>query len=178
MSAKKWYVVHVFSGFENKVAQVIREKAAKQNLGELIGEIMVPTEDVVEIKRGQRKTVERKYMPGYVLINMEMTDDTWHLVKSTERVTDFLGTGKKPTPISVKEAERLMKQAVEGVEKPRSTITYEIGDQVRVIDGPFNSFNGTVEEVDDARSRVKVSVSIFGRSTPVELEYTQVEKTK
>ena len=178
----RWYVIHVFSGFENRVAQVIREKAAKSGIAELFGDIMIPTEDVIEIKRGQRKQVERKYMPGYVLIQMAMTDDSWHLVKSTDRVTDFLGA-KKPTPISEKEAQRLLNQGkgnnADGSEKkPRSLITYEIGDSVRVTDGPFNSFTGTVEEVDEARQRLKVSVSNFGRATPVELEYSQVEKGK
>jgi transcriptional antiterminator NusG len=175
----RWYVIHVFSGFENRVSQTIREKAAKQGIAKMIGQILIPTEQVIEIKRGQRKQVDKKYMPGYVLIQMEMTDDAWHLVKSTDRVTGFLGTGKKPTPISAKEAERLVNQAkpgAEGDKKPRSLITYDIGDNVRVTDGPFNSFNGTVEEVDEARQRLKVSVSIFGRATPVELEYAQVEK--
>lgn len=177
----RWYVIHVFSGFENRVQQTIREKAAKQGIGEQFGQILIPTEDVIEIKRGQRKQVEKKFMPGYVLVQMEMTDDAWHLVKSIDRVTGFLGSGKKPTPITAKEAQRLINQGKGGTgegseKKPRSLVTYEIGDNVRVIDGPFNSFNGSVEEVDEARQRVKVSVSIFGRATPVELEYSQVEK--
>lgn len=176
----RWYVIHVFSGFENRVSQTIREKAAKQGIGEQFGQILIPTEEVIEIKRGQRKQVEKKFMPGYVLVQMEMTDDAWHLVKSTDRVTGFLGSGKKPTPITNKEAQRLLNQGKGtgegGEKKPRSLITYEIGDNVRVTDGPFNSFNGTVEEVDEARQRLKVSVSIFGRATPVELEYAQVEK--
>lgn len=175
----RWYVIHVFSGFENRVSQTIREKAAKQGIAQQFGQILIPTEEVIEIKRGQRKQVEKKFMPGYVLIQMEMTDDAWHLVKATDRVTGFLGSGKKPTPITPKEAQRLMSQGKsgpDGEKKPRSLITYEIGDNVRVIDGPFNSFNGTVEEVDEARQRLKVSVSIFGRATPVELEYAQVEK--
>lgn len=175
----RWYVIHVFSGFENRVSQTIREKAAKQGIAQQFGQILIPTEEVIEIKRGQRKQVEKKFMPGYVLIQMEMTDDAWHLVKSTDRVTGFLGSGKKPTPITPKEAQRLMNQGKggpDGEKKPRSLITFEIGDNVRVIDGPFNSFNGSVEEVDEARQRLKVSVSIFGRATPVELEFAQVEK--
>lgn len=178
----RWYVIHVFSGFENRVAQIIREKAAKQGIADQFGEIMIPTEAVIEIKRGQRKQVEKKFMPGYVLVQMAMTDDAWHLVKSTDRVTGFLGAGKKPTPITEKEAQRLINQGKGGADgqekKPRSLITYDIGDSVRVTDGPFNSFTGTVEEVDEARQRLKVSVSIFGRATPVELEYGQVEKGK
>ncbi len=175
----RWYVIHVFSGFENRVSQTIREKSAKQGIGEQFGQILIPTEEVIEIKRGQRKQVEKKFMPGYVLVQMEMTDDAWHLVKSTDRVTGFLGAGKKPTPITNKEAQRLLNQgkSADGSDKkPRSLITYDIGDSVRVTDGPFNSFNGTVEEIDEARQRLKVSVSIFGRATPVELEYAQVEK--
>ncbi len=180
----RWYVIHVFSGFENRVAQTIREKAAKGGIADQFGEILIPTEEVIESKRGgQRKLVEKKYMPGYVLVQMAMTDDAWHLVKSTDRVTGFLGAGKKPTPISEKEAQRLINQGkgsnADGSEKkPRSLITYEIGDSVRVTDGPFNSFTGIVEEVDEDRQRLKVSVSIFGRATPVELEYGQVEKGK
>jgi len=179
----RWYVVHVFSGFENRVQQIIREKAAKQGIAEHFGEILIPTEEVIEIKRGQRKQVEKKFMPGYVLVQMAMTDDAWHLVTAIDRVTGFLGAGKKPTPITDKEAQRLVSQGkgnnADGSEKkPRSLIVYDIGDQVRVTDGPFNSFTGTVEEVDEDRQRLKVSVSIFGRATPVELEYAQVEKGK
>jgi transcriptional antiterminator NusG len=179
----RWYVVHVFSGFENRISQIIREKAAKQGIAPQFGQIMIPTEDVIEIKRGQRKQVERKYMPGYVLVQMEMTDDAWHLVKSIDRVTGFLGADKKkPMPITGKEAQRLISQGksggADGEKKPRNLITYDIGDSVRVTDGPFNSFTGTVEEVDEDRQRLKVSVSIFGRATPVELEYSQVEKGK
>ncbi len=178
----RWYVVHVFSGFENRVQQIIREKAAKQGIAEQFGEILIPTEEVIEIKRGQRKQVEKKFMPGYVLVQMAMTDDAWHLVTAIDRVTGFLGAGKKPTPITEKEAQKLINQGKGGSEgaekKPRSLITYDIGDSVRVTDGPFNSFTGTVEEVDEDRQRLKVSVSIFGRATPVELEYAQVEKGK
>ena len=176
--AKRWYVLHVYSGFEKKVAQEIMKAAQKRALDQYIEEVMVPTEEVVEVRRGQKVNAERKFFPGYVLVKMEMNDDAWHLVKNTPKVTGFLGAaGTKPQPISEAEANRLMKQVVEGAERPRPSVSYEIGEQVRVCDGPFNSFNGTVEEIDEGRSRLKVLVSIFGRSTPVELEFSQVEKT-
>jgi transcriptional antiterminator NusG len=175
--AARWYVVHVYSGFENRVKEIIQEKAEKQGLAAAIHEVLVPMEEVVEIKRGQRVNAERKYFPGYVLAKLDLTDEVWHLVKDTPKVTGFLGAGNKPTPISNKEAERLIKQIQEGVDSPRPTITFDIGEEVKVIDGPFASFNGMVEEVDEDKARVKVSVSIFGRSTPVELEYSQVEKS-
>jgi transcriptional antiterminator NusG len=174
--AKRWYVVHVYSGFEKKIAQQIKEQAAQKGLADQFDEVLVPSEEVVEPRRGQKVTVERKFFPGYVLVKMELTDDAWHLVKDTPKVTGFLGTKLRPSPISDAEAERIMKQTQEGVERPRPAILFEIGEQVRVADGPFTSFNGIVEEVDEERGRVKVSVSIFGRSTPVELEYGQVEK--
>ncbi len=173
---KRWYVLHVYSGFEKKVAQSIKEAAAKRGLDQYIEEIMVPTEEVVEVRRGQKVNAERKFFPGYVLIKMDMNDEAWHIVKNTPKVTGFLGGSNKPHPISEVEANRLMKQMVEGAERPRPSITFEIGEQVRVCDGPFNSFNGTVEEIDEGRSRLKVLVSIFGRATPVELEFSQVEK--
>ncbi len=174
--AKRWYVVHVYSGFEKKIAQQIKEQAIQHGLGDQFEEVLVPSEDVVELRRGQKVNAERKFFPGYVLVKMELTDDAWHLVKDTPKVTGFLGTKLRPSPISEAEAERIMKQAQEGVEHPRPAVLFEIGEQVRVADGPFTSFNGTVEEVDEEKGRVKVSVSIFGRSTPVELEYSQVEK--
>jgi transcriptional antiterminator NusG len=175
--AMRWYVMHVYSGFEKKAKQAILEKAEKLGLLDSFEDILVPTEEVVELKRGQKVSAERKFFPGYVLIKMEMTDQTWHLVRDTPKVTGFLGgSGTRPVPISEVEAQRIMSQVKEGIERPRPSITFEIGEQVRVSDGPFNSFNGTVEEVDEERSRLKVAVSIFGRSTPVELEYTQVEK--
>ena len=172
----RWYVVHVYSGFENKVAGSIREQAKQGGMEELILEVMVPTEELVKMRRGTKVATERKFFPGYVLVKMDMTDESWHLVKNTPKVTGFLGGRGKPSPISDAEADRLMNQVKEGVEKPKPSITFEIGEQVRVADGPFTSFNGLVEDVDEDRARLKVAVSIFGRSTPVELEYSQVEK--
>lgn len=174
--AKRWYVLHVYSGFEGKVAEAIREKARKKGLEDRIEDIMVPTEEVMEIKRGQRVNAERKVFPGYVLAKIDMSDEIWHLVKDTPKVTGFLGAGNKPSPISEREAERLIKQLQEGVAKPRSAINFDIGEKVKVMEGPFASFEGMVEEIDEEKGRVKVSVSIFGRATPVELEYGQVEK--
>ncbi|HPD83497.1 MAG: transcription termination/antitermination protein NusG [Alphaproteobacteria bacterium] len=174
--AMRWYVLHVYSGFEHKVAEAIEEKARKLKLSERVGEIMVPTEEVVEVKRGQRVQAERKFFPGYVLIKLDMSDEVWHMVKDTPKVTGFLGASNKPSPISQKEAEALMNQIQEGIDSPRPSVTFDIGEEVKVADGPFASFNGIVEEVDEEKGKLKVSVSIFGRATPVELEYTQVEK--
>jgi transcriptional antiterminator NusG len=174
--AKNWYVVHVYSGFEKKIAQQITEQAAQKGLADQFEAVLVPAENVVEVKRGRKINSEHKFFPGYVLVKMDLTDDAWHLVKNTPKVTGFLGSKTKPSPISNAEAERILKQNQEGVDRPRPAVLYEIGEQVRVADGPFTSFNGTIEEVDEDKARVKVSVSIFGRSTPVELEYSQVEK--
>jgi transcriptional antiterminator NusG len=174
--ASRWYVIHVYSGFEKKVAQTIKEQAQLKGMAHLIDEVMVPTDSVVEMRKNKKVNVERKFLPGYVLVKMDMTDETWHLVKNTPKVTQFLGAKDKPMPISDREAASLMNQIKEGIEKPKPAVTFEVGEQVRVSDGPFTSFNGVVEEIDEEKSRLKVSVSIFGRPTPVDLEYTQVEK--
>ena len=171
-----WYVIHVYSGFENKVAQSIREQAEQKGLGEDFEEILVPTEEVVRMQRGTKVSTDRKFFPGYVLIKMDLSDQSWHLVKDTPKVTGFLGGGGKPSPISDGEAQRILHQVKEGVDRPKPSITFDIGEQVRVSDGPFTTFNGTVEDIDEEKARLKVAVSIFGRSTPVELEYAQVEK--
>lgn len=177
MNAKRWYIVHAYSNFENKVAQSIRDQAAQRGLEDHFDEVLVPTEKIVEVRRGRKVDTERKFFPGYVLVKCDLSDEVYHLIKNTPKVTGFLGADKsKPMPIPDHEAERIKGQVAEGVDRPKPTITFEIGEQVRVADGPFASFNGTVEEVDEARARVKVAVSIFGRATPVELEYAQVEK--
>ena len=174
--AKRWYIVHAYSNFERKVAELIRERAAAAGLADMFEEVLVPMEEVVEMRRGRKVSSERKFFPGYVLVKMDLNDQTYHLIKSTPKVTGFLGTENKPIPITDEEAGRILQQVQEGVERPKPSVTFEIGEQVRVADGPFASFNGLVEEVDEERARLKVAVSIFGRATPVELEYAQVEK--
>jgi len=173
----KWYIVHAYSNFEKRVKETILEQAKAQGLDDKFSEVLVPTEDVIEIRRGRKVNAERKFFPGYVLVKMELTDEAYHLIKNTPKVTGFLGSGSKPMPVSEKEVARIIGAIEEGVERPKPTIMFEIGEQVRVTDGPFASFNGSVEDVDEERQRLKVTVSIFGRATPVELEYAQVEKT-
>ena len=173
--AERWYIVHAYSGFEKKVAAAIKEQAEANELEE-ISDVMVPVEEVVQMRRGQKIAAERKFFPGYVLVQMEMSDEAYHLIKNTPKVTGFLGTAGRPSPIKESEAMRIMHQVQEGIERPKPSVTFDVGEQVRVCDGPFTSFNGFVEEVDEERARLKVAVSIFGRPTPVELEYGQVEK--
>lgn len=174
--AKRWYIVHAYSNFEHKVAESIREQAAIAGLQDSFEEILVPTEEVVEMRRGRRVNAERKFFPGYVLVRMDMSDEAYHLVKNTPKVTGFLGQQNRPSPISQSEVEQIVNQVQEGVERPKPSVVFEIGEQVRVCDGPFATFSGFVEEVDEEKARLKVAVSIFGRATPVELEYGQVEK--
>jgi transcriptional antiterminator NusG len=173
----KWYIVHAYSNFEKKVAESIREQAHQHNLDDSFSEILVPTEDVIEVRRGRKINAERKFFPGYVLVKMDLSDEAYHLVKNTPKVTGFLGSGSKPMPVSEKEVARIIGAIEEGVERPKTTIHFDIGETVRVTDGPFASFSGSVERVDEERERLSVTVSIFGRATPVELEYNQVEKT-
>lgn len=174
--AKRWYIVHAYTNFERKVADAIRERARQAGLEHLFEDIVVPTEEVIEVRRGRKVPTERKFLPGYVLVKMELTDQAFLLIKNTPKVTGFLGAENRPMPISDEEASRILHQVREGVERPKPSVTFEIGEQVRVADGPFASFSGSVEEVDEERSRLKVAVSIFGRPTPVELEFGQVEK--
>lgn len=176
--SKRWYVVHAYSGFEKSVKRTLTERITRQSMEDLFGQILVPVEEVVEMRAGQKTISERKFFPGYVLVEMEMNDDTWHLVKSTPKVTGFVGgTATRPTPISQKEVEKILAQMQEGVDKPRPKILFEIGEVVRVKEGPFTDFHGTVEEVNYDKNKLQVSVTIFGRATPVELEFGQVEKS-
>jgi transcriptional antiterminator NusG len=175
-SDAKWYIVHTYSNFEKKVSEEIRRQAQIQGLSDLVEDVLVPTEEIIEIRRGQKHSAERKFLPGYVLVRAKLTDEAYHLIKNVAKVTGFLGQNNKPMPLRQSEVDRILSQVHEGAERPKPSITFEIGEQVRVADGPFTSFNGVVEEVDEDRSRLKVAVSIFGRATPVELEFTQVEK--
>ena len=176
MTESRWYVLHAYSGYEKKVAENIMEQANKLGISQFIEEVSVPTQNIVEVKRGTRVNTERKFFPGYILIIMTLNDDTLHIIKNTPKLSGFLGTQGKPTPISNGEAKRISEQIIHSEEKPRPSIDYEIGEQIKVIDGPFASFNGHIEQVNEEKAKLKVAVSIFGRSTPVELEYTQVEK--
>ncbi len=176
MSTNRWYVLHAYSGYEKKVADTIMDQASKLGISQHIEEISVPTQNIVEVKRGVRVNTERKIFPGYILIKMNLNDDTWHIIKTTPKLSGFLGNKGKPIQISNAEAKRISQQVVDGVEKSRPAIMYDVGEQVKVIDGPFASFNGEVEKIDEEKARLRVAVSIFGRSTPVDLDYSQVEK--
>jgi len=174
--ALKWYIVHVYSGFENKVKLALKERITSSPHSEKFGEVVVPTEEIVELVKGKRKTSSRKFYPGYILVRMELDDETWHIVNDTAKVTGFLGGRKKPTPLSEKEAAQILSRMEAGKLKPQPKYFFESGDEIRVIDGPFTNFNGTVQEVNPEKGKIKVLVSIFGRSTPVELEFVQVQK--
>lgn len=174
--ATRWYIIHVYSGFEQKVKDAVLEQAEQKGLANLFEDVLVPSEEVVEVRRGKKVSTDRKFFPGYVLIKMELNDETWSLVRNTAKVTGFLGAGGRPSPIPDAEAERIKAQVQEGVEHPRLSVSFVSGDRIRVTDGPFSTFEGVVEDVDDHKGRLRVSVSIFGRATPVELEYSQVER--
>ena len=174
--ALKWYIVHVYSGFENKVKAALEERIASSSHPEKFGEVVVPTEEIVELVKGKRKTSARKFYPGYILVNMRLDDQTWHIVNNTAKVTGFLGGRDKPTPISDEEADQILNRMEAGKEKPQPKYFFETGDEIRVIDGPFTNFNGTVDEVNAEKGKIRVLVSIFGRSTPVELDFVQVTK--
>ena len=174
--AYQWYIVHVVSGHEKKVAKLIEEQARKKNLQDYISKVVVPTEEVVEVRRNQKVNVEKKFLPGYILINMEMNDDSWHFVRNVSKVTGFLGSGSKPSVVSEAEVQAIFKQMEEGSTVTKKSLTFEVGESVKINDGPFESFVGVVSDVDEEKSRLKISVSIFGRATPVELEFSQVEK--
>jgi transcriptional antiterminator NusG len=174
--AQKWYIVHVYSGFENKVKTALEERIAAENQQDMFGEVLVPTEEIVELVKGKRKTSSRKFYPGYILVRMELTDETWHTVNDTAKVTGFLGGRNQPTPLSDEEADQILNRMEAGKLKPQPKYFFESGDEIRVIDGPFTNFNGTVEEVNPEKGKIKVLVSIFGRSTPVELDFVQVTK--
>ena len=174
--AHRWYVVHVYSGFERKIAQSLKEQAVQKGMDKLITDVLVPAEEVVEVRRGAKVNTERKFFPGYVLVKMELTDDTWHLVRSTPKVTGFVGSGTRPTPLPPADVEGILRQMEEGAEKPKLKSTFQKGDKVRVIEGPFVNFQGVIDDLNPERGKLKVMVAIFGRMTPVELEYYQVER--
>jgi transcriptional antiterminator NusG len=176
MADRKWYIVHTYSGFEERVAETLRQRADALGMGEQFGEVKIPTETIVELKGGKKRETQRKFFPGYILVEMEMSDAGWHVVKNTPKVTGFVGTGKKPTPLTQEEVDNILEQVVSAKEKPKPKYVFEKGEPVKIIDGPFNNFSGVVEEVNLDRSTVKVMVTIFGRQTPVELEFIQVEK--
>ena len=176
VSAKQWYIIHTYSGFENRVKESLRQRADAMGMGDIIGDILIPTEEVVEMKDGKKVVSSKKFFPGYILVNMAMSDDAWHMVKNTPKVTGFVGTGIKPTPLSQEEVDRIINQVTTSAEKPKPKFVFKEGEQVRIVDGPFSNFSGTVEEVNHDRNTLKIMVTIFGRSTPVELDFLQVEK--
>lgn len=174
--AKQWFIIHTYSGFESRVKESLRQRADAMGMGESVGEILIPTEEVVEMRDGKKVVSSKKFFPGYILVNMTMSDDAWHMVKNTPKVTGFVGTGIKPTPLSQEEVDRIINQVTTSAEKPKPKFVYKDGEQVRIVDGPFSNFTGTVEEVNHDRNTLKIMVTIFGRSTPVELDFLQVEK--
>jgi len=176
--AKQWYIIHTYSGFESKVAESLKQRAEAFGMGDAIGEVLIPTEDVVEMRDGKKVVSSKKFFPGYVLINMEMSDNAWHVVKNTPKVTGFVGSGTRPMPIPDEEVERIVNRVKEAVEKPKPKFDFRAGETVRIVDGPFSNFTGSVEEINEDRSTLKVMVTIFGRSTPVELEFLQVERLR
>jgi transcriptional antiterminator NusG len=176
MAERKWYIVHTYSGFEERVAETLRQRADALGMGEQFGEVKIPTETIVEMKGGKKRETQRKFFPGYILVEMEMSDAGWHVVKNTPKVTGFVGTGKKPTPLTQEEVDQILEQVVSAKEKPKPKYVFEKGEPVKIVDGPFNNFSGVVDEVNLDRSTLKVMVTIFGRQTPVELEFLQVEK--
>ncbi len=175
-SERKWYIVHTYSGFEERVAETLRQRAEALDMGDQFGEVRIPTETIIELKGGKKKETQRKFFPGYILVEMVMSDPAWHVVKNTPKVTGFVGTGKKPTPLTQEEVDQILEQVVSAKEKPKPKYVFDKGEPVKIIDGPFNNFTGVVEEVNLDRSTLKVMVTIFGRQTPVELEFLQVEK--
>ncbi len=174
--SKQWYIIHTYSGFESRVKESLRQRAEAMGMGEAVGEILIPTEEVVEMRDGKKVVSSKKFFPGYIMVNMEMSDDAWHMVKNTPKVTGFVGSGIRPTPLRQEEVDRIINQVTSSAEKPKPKFVYNEGEPVRIIDGPFNNFTGTVEEVNHDRNTLKVMVTIFGRSTPVELDFLQVEK--